>query len=39
MEKLLEVREFDSITGNADYKNDEKYKYLPEPAFHVITTL
>ena len=36
MEKLLEVREFDSITGNADYKNDEKYKYLPEPAFHEL---
>ena len=28
MEKLLEVREFDSITGNADYKEDERYKYL-----------
>ena len=33
MEKLIEVSEFDSIIGNEDYKNDEKYKYLPEPAF------
>ena len=33
MEKLLEVREFDSITGNADYKNDEKYKYLKKEVF------
>lgn len=33
MEKLLEVREFDSITSNKDYKKDEKYKYLPEQAF------
>lgn len=36
METLLEVREFDSITGNADYKEDETYKYLPEPAFHEL---
>lgn len=33
MGKLLEVREYDSITGNADYKNDEKYKYLNQKAF------
>lgn len=33
MEKMLEVREFDSITGNADYKNDEKYKYLKKEVF------
>ena len=33
MDKLLEVREFESITGNADYKDDENYKYLPEKAF------
>ena len=30
MDKLLEVREFDTITGNADFKSDEKYKYLDE---------
>lgn len=36
MDKLLEVREFDTITGNADYKDDEKYKYLQEPAFHEL---
>lgn len=33
MGKLLEVKEFDTITGNADYANDEKYKYLEQPAF------
>lgn len=33
MEKLLEVREFDSITGNKDYINNPKYKYLPEAVF------
>ena len=30
MDKLLEVREFDTITENADFENDEKYKYLDE---------
>ena len=34
MDKLLEVREFDTITGNADFKSDEKYKYLDTAAFH-----
>ncbi|MDD5792116.1 MAG: McrC family protein [Erysipelotrichaceae bacterium] len=33
MDKLLEVREFDTITGNPEYKNDEKYKYLDTSAF------
>lgn len=33
MDKLLEVREFDTITGNAEFKNDEKYKYLETAAF------
>lgn len=33
MGKLLEVKEFDSITGNADYENDKNYKYLEQPAF------
>lgn len=33
MDKLLEVREFDTITGNADFENDEKYKYLDAAAF------
>lgn len=36
MKKLLEVREFDSITGNADYENDNKYAYLQEPVFHEL---
>lgn len=33
MDKLLEVREFDTITGNAEFVNDEKYKYLDTAAF------
>ena len=33
MSKLVEVREFQSITGNEEYKNNKNYKYLPEPAF------
>lgn len=33
MDKLLEVREFDSITGNADYKDDDNFKYLNDKAF------
>ncbi|WP_448946744.1 McrC family protein [Lachnoanaerobaculum sp.] len=28
MDKLLEVREFDTIIGNENYKDDEKYKYF-----------
>ena len=31
MEKLLEVREFEKISCNPDFKND--YAYLPEPVF------
>lgn len=33
MSKLLEVREFDIITGNADYANNDKYKYLDMSVF------
>lgn len=33
MDKLLEVREFDSIIGNADYKDYDNYKYLESKAF------
>lgn len=33
MKKLLEVREFDSIIGNEDYGDNEKYKYLDKKAF------
>ena len=33
MDKLLEVREFESITCNADYRENDNYKYLPEKAF------
>lgn len=34
MDKLLEVREFDKITGNANFVNDKQYKYLDAAAFH-----
>lgn len=34
MDKLIEVREFDSIIGNSDYKDDDNFKYLNEKAFH-----
>lgn len=30
---LLEVREFDVITGNSDYKDDDNFKYLHKDAF------
>ena len=33
MDKLLEVREFDSIIVNADYKDYGNYKYLESKAF------
>lgn len=33
MDKLLEVREFDVITGNPDYKNDDNFKYLHKEIF------
>ena len=33
MNKLLEVKEFDIITGNPNFKNDEKYKYLDTVTF------
>src|SRR5574344_455427 len=33
MGKLLEVREFDSITGNAEFEHDENYQYYETKAF------
>ena len=33
MGKLLEVREYDSIIGNADYKDYDNYKYMDPKAF------
>ena len=33
MDKPFEVKEFDSIICNADYKDDEKYKYLNQKEF------
>lgn len=34
MRKPFEVKEFDSIICNADYKEDEKYKYLNQKDFN-----
>lgn len=36
MNKLLEVCEFESITCNKDYENDESYKYLNEETFQEL---
>lgn len=33
MNKFLEVKEFDIITGNLEYKEDSSFKYLPKNAF------
>lgn len=33
MSKMVEVKEFQSITGNEEYENKKEYKYLPEQAF------
>ena len=33
MDKLCEVREFDTITGNIDFENDCNYKYLKKEVF------
>lgn len=36
MKGLLEVREFDTITGNMNYKNDKQYKYLDTAVFQEL---
>lgn len=36
MGKCIEVREFDSITENHDFKNDEKYKYVEPEIFQCL---
>lgn len=33
MDRLLEVKEFDTITGNSDFENDTQYKYLRSEVF------
>lgn len=38
MDKPFEVKEFDSIICNKDYKNDEKYKYLEQKEFDNLVT-
>lgn len=37
MKNFLEVREFDFIICNEDYKNDSRYKYLKKPIFNELT--
>lgn len=34
MDKPFEVKEFDTIICNEDYKDDEKYKYLNKKEFN-----
>lgn len=34
--KILEVREFDSITGNPEYEGSNYYKYLPQKTFEEL---
>lgn len=34
--KILEVREFDSITGNPEYEGSNYYKYLPQKPFEEL---
>lgn len=36
MEKLLEVREYDVITGNAVFEHDKNYKYLDKNVFEEL---
>ena len=36
MDKFIEVREYDSITGNPDFKNNEKYRYLKKEIFQTL---
>ena len=38
MDKLLEVREFDSIIGNIEYKDDNNFKYLDKKIFDSLLT-
>lgn len=38
MNKLFEVKEFDSIICNEDYKDDDKYKYLDKKHFENLKT-
>lgn len=38
MDKPFEVKEFDSIICNDDYRDDEKYKYLNQKEFNNLVT-
>lgn len=38
MKKIIEVKEYDRITGNPNYAGDPNYIYLEEPAFHGLIT-
>ena len=39
MDKPFEVKEFDTIICNEDYKDDEKYKYLNQKRIEFAKTL
>ena len=39
MDKLLEVKEFDAIISNSDYKDDSKYRYLEKKRFDNLVSL
>lgn len=39
MNKVLKVKEFESITGNEKYKDDDRFKYLEEPAFSELLNI
>lgn len=38
MSKLFEVKEFDTIVCNSNYKDDENYKYMEPKEFHNLIT-
>ena len=38
MGKTFDVKEYDSIICNADYREDENYKYLDQKVFHDLVT-
>ncbi|MDA2212267.1 hypothetical protein [Bacillus cereus group sp. MYBK195-1] len=39
MQKLLEVREYDSITCNIELQDNSQYKYLDEESFNQLEDL
>ena len=39
MGELFEVKEFDKIIANADFKDDDNFKYLHEDVFNDLVNL